>query len=208
MPRHSAGESPGKRNHWRTFLGKKLLTQLSKLKDYYPLPNSSGEFLFIMATRMYYSSMSTFIYAFVLLVNLFVIYRAVVTKDVDWILLLADCFVSFMLIFEIVLRVTISGSLFFQEACNIFDVLIAVLCITLLIGSKDLWSTIVVVSKEEKEDHENTMDLVQQSSTAVRFLIQLLRTIPLMMHCRRSKLPSDQVDFSLIKFRARFDDGL
>jgi len=212
LPLYSSSIQKKKQSHWtrfyESFNEKTLSNNGPFLEGFYKrgLQYSFNEYLFIFSSRLYYSSITHYLYATVLLVNFFVIYRGVVSKEIDALLVVSECFVTFMLAMEVSLRILTSGTAFFSEMMNLFDVIVAILCVFLVVSSKDLWKSSPV--KLIHHNPEDVEDIFEQSLTAIRFSLQLLRTIPLVMHHSRAKLPAEDVDFSTIDFRSRVYGGL
>ncbi|PFH38307.1 hypothetical protein BESB_006480 [Besnoitia besnoiti] len=165
------------------------------------------EMLKIVANRLYYSRFTAYLYLFVFLVNAWVLVRCLTLSVVDFWVVAAEIFVTIMLVVEVCLRALVVGRPFFFKFENIFDIAVTGLCVALLCVSDDIWGTI---AGRERPPPEEIDDIFRQSLTAFRFSTQLLRMVTIALHQKRSKLPTDDIDFSYLEAQTRvpYDDGL
>ncbi|KAL8273608.1 hypothetical protein Esti_002430 [Eimeria stiedai] len=148
----------------------------------------------------YYSRVMAYLYLGVLALNMWILLKCVILSPIDAPLVLAESFVTLMLILEVSLRAVVMGSAFFSSCAHLFDCLVSALCVALLIGSGDLQT----LSRRPRAPPEAADDVLRQSLTALRIATQLMRVVPLALHQRRARLPRDEVDFS----RVSLADGL
>ncbi|KAL8445396.1 hypothetical protein Emed_005663 [Eimeria media] len=160
----------------------------------------SGSELRRMCREAYYSRVMAYLYLGVLALNVWILLKCVVLSPIDAPLVLAESFVTLMLILEVSLRAVVMGPAFFSSCAHLFDCLVSVLCVALLIGSGDLQT----LSRRPRAPPEAADDVLRQSLTALRIATQLMRVVPLALHQRRARLPRDEVDFS----RVSLPDGL
>eukprot|EP00918_Siedleckia_nematoides_P010575 GHVU01023133.1.p1 GENE.GHVU01023133.1~~GHVU01023133.1.p1 ORF type:complete len:203 (-),score=31.13 GHVU01023133.1:929-1537(-) len=155
----------------------------------------------IVAKRLYFSSVIPVVYSFVLIINFFVLYRGIFGREVDFLLVFAECFVTFMFLGEILLRFATMGFQdFFKQGVNIFDAMVCYCCVMLLFVSGDLWRQ----TKPTVGAVEDVEDILQQLMTTFRFGFQLCRFISLTLLQKRKRMPHDDIDFSM----CRVDGGL
>ncbi|SCP06130.1 conserved Plasmodium protein, unknown function [Plasmodium ovale] len=163
---------------------------------YYYSNNLSSEFLNILANRLYYSKVTTYLYFFVILVNISILLSTFFANMVSKFVVVSEIFVILMLFVEVCLRLTTQGSNYFYHFDGLFDVTVTTVCFLLLISSGDL--KVFYQSSVVKTKNREVEEIISQSLTVLRFSFQLFRTITLFMHYKRTEAPSDNIDFSLL----------
>ncbi|KAL8430616.1 hypothetical protein ACSSS7_005835 [Eimeria intestinalis] len=137
-----------------------------------------------MCREAYYSRVMAYLYLGVLILNVWILFKCVVLSPIDAALVLAEAFVTLMLILEVSLRAVVMGPAFFSSCAHLFDCLVSVLCVALLIGSGDLQT----LSRRPRAPPEAADDVLRQSLTALRVATQLMRVVPLALHQRRARV--------------------
>ncbi|KAL8444413.1 hypothetical protein Emag_005508 [Eimeria magna] len=132
----------------------------------------------------YYSRVMAYLYLGVLGLNVWILLKCVVLSPIDAPLVLAESFVTLMLILEVSLRAVVMGPAFFSSCAHLFDCLVSVLCVALLIGSGDLQT----LRRRPRAPPEAADDVLRQSLTALRIATQLMRVVPLALHQRRARV--------------------
>ncbi|OEH74112.1 uncharacterized protein LOC34622744 [Cyclospora cayetanensis] len=145
-----------------------------------------------LCRAVYYSRLMAYMYIGVLALNAWILIRYILCSPVDCPLVIAEAFVSLMLLLEVALRALVMGPAFFSSCAHLFDCGVTVLCLALLIGSGDLQS----LSRRPRAPPESPDDVLRPSLTALRVSTQLMRIVPLALHQKRARLPRDEVDFS------------
>ncbi|SPJ12678.1 conserved Plasmodium protein, unknown function [Plasmodium sp. DRC-Itaito] len=177
-----------------------ILTKKKKKKDdkfMYYSDDISDDFFHILASRLYYSKITTYIYFLVIILNLIILIYTIFTNVLNKYVVCAEIFVIFMLFIEIFLRLLTEGTSYFYHFDGLFDVTVSFICLLLLLNSGDFkifFLEIKIVKTNKKEIEE----IISQSLTVLRFSFQLFRTITFFMHYKRTKLPTDNIDFSLL----------
>ncbi|SBT72186.1 conserved Plasmodium protein, unknown function [Plasmodium malariae] len=167
---------------------------------FYYSSNVSSDFLNILANRLYYSRVTAYLYFLVILLNVFILIYTIFTKILSKFIVASEMFVILMLFLEISLRLTTQGSNYFYHFDGLFDVTVTTMCLLLLVSSGDIKvfyeNDIVKTANNEMEE------IVSQTLTMLRFSFQLFRTVTFFMHYRRTKAPTDNIDFSLLNLSA------
>ncbi|CDJ40180.1 hypothetical protein, conserved [Eimeria tenella] len=154
-----------------------------------------------LCREVYSSVFLSYLYVFVLLVNGWVLLRWLSLAPVDGVLVAAETFVSFMLIFEVTLRSIVLGPTCFSSCAHIFDCAVTAISVTLFINSGDLQSLFRAsrappVPRGTSGASGAADDFLRELMTTLRIVTQVVRLVPLAMHQKRAKLPQDGVDFS------------
>ncbi|CRG95804.1 conserved Plasmodium protein, unknown function [Plasmodium gallinaceum] len=174
-----------------------IFTHKRRDENFFSYSNTfSSDCFNILANRLYYSKITSYIYFFVLLLNIFILIYCFFTKILNKFVVCSEIFVIFMLFIEVCLRLITEGSNYFYHFDGLFDVTVTIMCFLLLISSGDLkiFNETSIVKTKNKEIEE----IISQSLTVLRFSFQLFRTITLFMHHKRTKAPNDNIDFSLL----------
>ncbi|CRH03852.1 conserved Plasmodium protein, unknown function [Plasmodium relictum] len=158
--------------------------------------NFSSDCFNILANRLYYSKITSYLYIFVLLLNVFILVYGFFTKILSKFIVCSEIFVIFMLLIEVCLRLMTEGSNYFYHFDGLFDVTVTFMCFFLLISSGDL--KIFYETSTVKTKNKEIEEIISNSLTVLRFSFQLFRTITLFMHHKRTKAPNDNIDFSLL----------
>lgn len=153
--------------------------------------------------KAYYSQLMGLIYLGVLGLNVWILLKCLLQSPVDAPLVVAETFVTLMLVLEVSLRALVMGRAFFASCAHLFDCGVAALCLALLCGSGDLQALgrgpgAPGSPGGPKGSSGSPDELLRQSLTALRIATQLVRIVPLAMHQKRARLPRDGVDFSRV----------
>ncbi|KOB85803.1 hypothetical protein PFDG_01347, partial [Plasmodium falciparum Dd2] len=89
------------------------------------------------------------------------------------------------------------GTSYFYHFDGLFDVTVSFICLLLLLNSGD-FKIFFLENKIVKTNKKEIEEIISQSLTVLRFSFQLFRTITFFMHYKRTKLPTDNIDFSLL----------
>ncbi|SOV83018.1 conserved Plasmodium protein, unknown function [Plasmodium sp. gorilla clade G3] len=157
----------------------------------------SDDFFHILASRLYYSKITTYIYFLVIILNLIILIYTIFTNVLNKYVVCAEIFVIFMLYIEIFLRLLTEGTSYFYHFDGLFDVTVSFICLLLLLNSGD-FKIFFLENKIVKTNKKEIEEIISQSLTVLRFSFQLFRTITFFMHYKRTKLPTDNIDFSLL----------
>ncbi|KYN95896.1 hypothetical protein PGSY75_1430000 [Plasmodium gaboni] len=176
-------------------LGKKKKKTDDKFMYY--SENLSDDFFHILASRLYYSKITTYIYFMVIILNLIILIYTIFTNVLNKYVVCAEIFVIFMLFIEIFLRLLTEGTSYFYNFDGLFDVTVSFICLLLLLNSGD-FKIFFLENKIVKTNKKEIEEIISQSLTVLRFSFQLFRTITFFMHYKRTKLPTDNIDFSLL----------
>ncbi|SOV82854.1 conserved Plasmodium protein, unknown function [Plasmodium reichenowi] len=166
-------------------------------KFMYYTDDISDDFFHILASRLYYSKITTYIYFLVIILNLIILIYTIFTNVLNKYVVCAEIFVIFMLFFEIFLRLLTEGTSYFYHFDGLFDVTVSFICLLLLLNSGD-FKIFFLENKIVKTNKKEIEEIISQSLTVLRFSFQLFRTITFFMHYKRTKLPTDNIDFSLL----------
>ncbi|CAD2093316.1 conserved Plasmodium protein, unknown function [Plasmodium vinckei lentum] len=177
---------------------KNLFTnEKKKENNFFGYPdNFPSEYLNILATRLYYSKITKYIYFFVIILNIYILITTIFTQMTSKFVVISEIFVIIMLIIEVLLRLTTQGSRYFYHFDGLFDVVITIMCFLLLISSGDL--KVFYADNTAKTKKNEIEEIISQSLTILRFSLQFFRTITLFMHCKRTEEPVEKIDFSLL----------
>ena len=158
-----------------------------------PMPNFCERFS-VYAHRLYYSKAWSIFYVSMLLTNLAAIVALIAvhvnghaTEKPGW-LLFIEIMVNLLLVFEVSVRIAAQQRRFFNDACNVFDFVIMLLCVVCF----------VVYLDAPAEDKETA--LVGTIVLAVRYAVVFIRMahITFQLKSRADQLDVDDVDFSLM----------
>ncbi|ETB59727.1 hypothetical protein YYC_03134 [Plasmodium yoelii 17X] len=158
--------------------------------------NFPSEYLNILATRLYYSKITKYLYFFVIILNIYILMTTIFTQMMSKFVVISEIFVIIMLLIEVLLRLTTQGSRYFYHFDGLFDVIITIMCFLLLISSGDL--KVFYADNTVKTKKSEIEEIISQSLTILRFSLQFFRTITLFMHCKRTEEPVEKIDFSLL----------
>lgn len=78
------------------------------------------------------------IYLGVLGLNVWILIKCIILSPIDAPLVLAESFVTLMLILEVSLRAVVTEPGFFSSCAHLLDCAVSVRCVALLVGSGDL----------------------------------------------------------------------
>lgn len=165
-----------------------------------PLHSSvfSEDCLNILANRLYYSKVTSYIYVFVFLLNVFILAYGFFVTSITRCMVCAEIFVLSVLLLEVSLRLIVEGKNYFDHFDGLFDVIITFISTLLFINSGDLrifFTNQLTITKSKNKEIE---EIISQGLMAIRFAIQLFRMITLVMHHKRVKSPSANIDFTLL----------
>eukprot|EP01066_Platyproteum_vivax_P003801 Platyproteum_vivax@DN14776_c0_g1_i1.p1 len=146
------------------------------------------EFLSIVASRLYFSQNTSYVYGLTIFLNVIILIWSLQIRRPDMWFVFAESFVTMMLVIEVFLRFFMLGWSYFNHFSNVFDSILMGSCVMLLYMSLD-----TVRKRTEEEEVE---DVLAQSLMILRFCIRLLRLVTFTLHARRSQLSKeDEVVF-------------